>query len=354
MLSEQEIKNLPEFDNHEQIIRLQDKASGLKGFIAIHNTNLGPATGGTRRWIYQSEEEAVRDVLNLSRAMTYKCALAGVKFGGGKGVIFANPKEQNDELFKAYGKQVDELAGQFTTGPDIGISEAETEIMAAETPYVLGHKNDISKRHSTSDMAALGVFYSMKKAAETILKHQDMDGLQVAVKGLGKLGGKLVRLLVDEGVQVVAADIDAAKVDNIKKDLPDIVIVPSHLIHTYPVDIYSPCAVGGDLNKQNVLELKAKLIIGGANNQLQTPEVGIKLYEREIFYAPDYVISAGGLINIIDELEADGYNPQRVVERVKNIPHTLAKVIEQSQKNNTPTNLIADAMAQEIIFNNNK
>jgi len=351
MLSDQDIKNLPEFDNHEQIIRLKDKSSGLNGFIAIHNTNLGPATGGTRRWIYQSEEEAIKDVLNLSRAMTYKCALAGVKFGGGKGVIIANPKELNNELFKAYARQVDKLDGKFTTGPDIGISEAETKIMAAETSYVLGHKNDASKRHSTSDMAALGVFYSMKKAAEIILKRTNMAGLQVAVKGLGKLGGELVRLLVNEGVEVVAADIDAAKVDNIKKDLADITIVPSHLIHTYPVDVYSPCAVGGDLNEYNIKEIKARLIVGGANNQLQTPEVGTKLYKREIFYAPDYAVSAGGLINIIDELEDGGYNPQRVMERVEKIPQTLAKVIELSQKNDTPTNLIADTMAQEIIFN---
>lgn len=353
MLSDEEIKNLPEFDNHEKIVRLYDKASGLNGFIAIHNTNLGPATGGTRRWIYTSEEEAIKDVLNLSRAMTYKCALSGVKFGGGKAVIIANPKDENIEMFRAYAREVHKLGGKFTTGPDIGISENETKIMAEETPYVLGHKNDSIARQSTSDMAALGVFLSIKQAVGQIMG-QPINGLKVAVKGLGKLGGELVKLLVSGGAEILAADIDSVKIEQIKMELPDIDIVPSHLIHTYPVDIYSPCAVGGDLNEQNILELKAKMIIGGANNQLESKIVGLKLYEQGIFYAPDYVVSAGGLINVTDELDEGGYSAERVMVRVENIRQTLAKVIEISQAEKKPTNLVADAMAQEIIFNNTK
>ena len=343
-----DITKLPEFDNHELVSCIQDEESSLKGFVAIHNTNLGPATGGTRMYEYPLFIDAVRDALALSRAMTYKCALAGLKFGGGKAVIIGNPKKKTKQLLRAYGQKINYFGGMFTTGTDSGISDKDATVMARESKYILGQKNGVEKK-STSDMAALGTYIAIRICAKELFGTPDLNGKTIAIKGLGKLGGELARLLIKDGAYVTAADINKDVVMRMKKMHPDIRFVSHTEIHKQLCDIYAPCAMGNDITLQSLGKIKTKAIAGGANNQLSSDEVGYKLHAMGILYAPDYVVNAGGLINIVDELENDGYQVARVLSRIEHIQDTLARIFATSKKKNISTHLIADQMAEHIF-----
>jgi len=242
------ITTLAEFDKHERILSFEDKDTGLKGFIAIHNTNLGPAAGGTRYWRYDSEERALYDVLNLSRAMTYKCAMAGVSYGGGKGVIIADPKHKKTEhLLKEYAMQVNLLNGKFYTGEDVGINEDDIRILSKYSNFIIGRPGIGG---DPSPWAALGVLYAIQASLEFVFGSPEIKGHTFAIKGVGKVGGILCHLLSQNGGDVTVADIDPQAIKTIQKSLPDIKVVQTSQIHKTPVDVYSPCALGNELTKQ--------------------------------------------------------------------------------------------------------
>jgi len=340
------LKQLHEYDDHDSVYLFYDANTGLKGFVALHNLNLGPATGGTRFYSYNNEVEALRDVLNLSKAMTYKCALAGVGFGGGKAVIIGDQSCKNINFFKKYGENIQSLGGKFTTGTDVGISDEDTKYMALGSEFILGQKNN---GFSTSDMAALGVFFSIKKVANNVLA-KSLSQLSVAIKGVGKLGGQLALFLAREGSKVYISDVNRDRVIKLEKLHNNILGVENDIIHKLDVDVYSPCALGNEFDEKNITELKAKTIIGGANNQLKSDGIGYLLHNKGVLYAPDYVVNAGGLISIVDELNEGGYSKGRVLKKVENIGNTLLNIIEKSAALKKPTFEVADMLAREIIY----
>ncbi|MBI2415190.1 MAG: Glu/Leu/Phe/Val dehydrogenase [Candidatus Kerfeldbacteria bacterium] len=343
-----DVKNYKEFDNHERVIKVEDDNIGLKAYIAIHNSNLGPAIGGTRMYNYRTEKEAISDALNLSKAMTYKCALSGIKQGGGKGIIIGDPKiDKTEELIRTYAKKIDELGGSFITGEDVGLSEEDVQVMFEESNYFVG-KSGLAG--DPSPFAAQSVFYCMQAAIEDYMRATSFDGVSVAVKGVGKVGSSLVDLLVKAGAKVAIADIDDAQIDKILRRYSNIEVVHPKDIHRFNADIFAPCALGGDINDKTVLELKAKIICGGANNQLAQPEVGDRLHKKGILYVVDYVANAGGLINVVDELEEEGYSKERVMMRIQIIKDTIKNLIALSEDQDIATSRFADMMAK-CIFN---
>ncbi len=343
------LRDLQEFDDHEMVITLTDAASGLKGYIAIHNTKRGPAQGGTRMLAYASEDMAAKDALNLSRAMSYKCALASLPYGGGKAVIIADETNDREQVLEAYARMVERLNGQFKTGTDVGLTDADVAHMAQFTVHMMGVAQADRGDLNTSKTAALGVFESMKATLRQLDGSDDLAGSSVAIKGVGKLGGELARLLHAAKAKVIIADTDAMRCDELAKELDGITVVPVSEISQQQVDIYSPCALGSEFDEDVVAALTCRAVVGGANNQLCNADAGDRLFERGILYAPDYVTNAGGLIYVVDELEQDGFNKDRVIERVKAIQDTLATIFERSEKERIATNRIADAIAQERI-----
>ncbi len=347
-LKKEECNFLPEFLDHEGVFKMEDKQTGLKGFVAIHNNNLGPALGGTRMLSYQNEENALKDVLRLSRAMSYKCALAGVRYGGGKAVIIGDSKkDKNEDLLRSYARCIGELKGQFYTGEDVGISKKDVqEIMLSEASYFIGKKN---QAEDPSPFASLSTFYSIQAAVESVFNLSSLKGLKVAVKGVGKVGGELVRLLIEVGAKVIVADIDIEALKKIEEQFSDVEIVEPDQIHKMDVDIYSPCALGDEFRDDNKTEIKAKIIAGAANNQLQDERIGDWFYQHNILYIPDYVSNAGGLIDVADELEPGGFQRERVMDRILSIKDTVKNIIELSKKNNESTNRTANKLAEEIF-----
>lgn len=342
------------FDNHEFVMGLNDAESGLKAFIAIHNTNLGPALGGTRMTSYRSTDDALEDVLSLSRAMTYKCALADLPYGGGKAVIIydGHGKKAGDrnQVLLSYARLVDKLRGLFKTGTDVGISDEDVVKMSTQTSHMLGVTKADRGELSTSKVAALGVFYAMKATLKYLEGNPNFRDKRVAVKGVGKLGAELVRLLTDAGAHVVIADIDKDKCDSLHKRLGNKVdVVPVESIHRQEVDLYAPCALGNEFTKKNISELRCRAVVGGANNQLESPIVGDYLNRRHILYAPDYIANAGGLIYVADELEQDGFRKERVLKRAQLIEQTITTILEQASKRKIAPHRMADILAESRI-----
>lgn len=345
---ELDFRRLPEFDGHELVLTETDEKSGLKAFIAIHNTNLGPATGGTRYWLYDSEEEALRDALRLSRAMSYKCALAGVPYGGGKGVILAHPqKPKTKELIRAYARCIDKLQGRLYTGEDVGIDPDDVRVMLEITPFIIGKPGVAG---DPSPWAALGVFYAIRAALKSVFGSEDISGRSFAVKGLGKCGLELARLLSEQGGEILGADINQEKIKKAKELLPKIKIVSPEEIHRQKVDLFAPCALSGDLNQKTISELRCKIVCGSANNQLSTIEDGSRLHEASILYIPDYLANAGGLVNVVAELAPGGYNKSWVEMKTEGIEATAQKIIDLSKKEMRPTSEISDGLAHEIFL----
>lgn len=343
MLSFESIQGL----DHEFVIFFQDEAVGLKGFIAIHNTQLGPATGGTRYMVYSSEQEALQDALRLSKAMTYKCALAGVAYGGGKAVIIADPsKPKTKEYLQVYAKKVTMLGGKFYTGEDVGMNQQDIEILAENCPFINGRP---SIGGSPSPWAALSVFYAMQAGLEATFGSASPQGKTFAIKGLGHLGIELCSLLYESGGIVTAADVNPERTALAQKKFPHLKIVSPDIIHTLEVDAYAPCALGNEFNQINMGDIRCKIICGGANNQLVVDDIGEEFFKKNILYIPDYVANAGGLINVTSEWDPEGYSQERVHTRVKKVQQTVANIIALSKKEKKPTNFIANAMAQDIL-----
>jgi leucine dehydrogenase len=332
---------------HEQVVFCHDPNVGLKAIIAIHNTSLGPALGGTRMWNYKSEEEALTDVLRLSRGMTYKAAAAGLNLGGGKAVIIGDSKTQKTEgMFRAFGQFVNSLNGKYITAEDVGTNEKDMEYVFMETPFVTGIPKDFGGSGDPSPYTAHGVLMGIKATAKEKFKTDDLKGMRIAVQGLGSVGSHLVRYLVDEGVKVLVADIDQEKVKHMVDRYKVEAMTPDQILFA-DCDILAPCALGAIVNDNTIGKLKCKAISGGANNQLAEPKHGDQLRELGILYAPDYVVNAGGLMNVFVELE--GYSPERAIEKTKRVYDNVLKVFEVAKRDNVGTHTAADRMAEERI-----
>lgn len=341
----------PEFDEHEFVMSLRHPESELQAFVAIHTTKSGRALGGTRMQVYPSEKAAIKDVLNLSRAMSYKCALANLPYGGAKGVIIAPSHQNNREArLASYAALVEKLNGLFRTGTDVGISDGDVALMAQHTSQMLGVVEPEKRGElSTSKAASLGVFYAMKAVLNELYGSADFRGKKVAIKGAGKLGEELARLVLEAGGEAYISDISPEKCASIVERMPTVRIVPNEEIHKQDVDIYAPCALGNEFTTQTIAELRCSAIAGGANNQLAVPDSGNLLHGRGILYVPDFVANAGGLIYVADELEQGGFNEARVIERVRAIEKTTTNIFKKARGEGLPSYRVADMMAQAVI-----
>lgn len=331
--------------DHEQVVFCHDKNVGLKAIIAIHNTALGPALGGTRMWNYKNEDEALTDVLRLSKGMTYKAAAAGLNLGGGKAVILGDSKTQKTEgLFRAFGQFVNSLNGKYITAEDVGTTVNDMEHIYMETPWVTGIPKDFGGSGDPSPYTAHGVLMGIKAAASEKFGTDSLKGMRIAVQGLGNVGSNLVRYLVEEGAKIVIADIDQGRVKAHHEKYGVEVVAPDQILFV-ECDIQAPCAMGAIINDETIPKLKCKAIAGGANNQLAEARHGDQLRELGILYAPDYVVNAGGLMNVFVELE--GYSPERAFEKTKKVYDNVKKVFEIAKRDNIGTHTAADRLAEE-------
>lgn len=335
-----------EFDNHEQVVFAHDEATGLRAIIAVHNTNCGPAVGGCRFWNYASDEEALVDVLRLSKGMTYKNALAGLNFGGGKAVIIGDPKELKSEaLFRAFGKKLNNLNGTYYSAEDVNITTADIMHAYKETDYVVGLEG---KSGNPAPFTAYGTYLGIKAAVKHKLNTDSLEGLTFSIQGLGSVGMYLCERLYNENAKLIVSDINQASIDKAVTDF-GAVAVGLNDIYSVDADVYVPCALGATINDQTIPQLKVKIVAGCANNQLAEPRHGFDLKERGILYAPDYAINAGGIINIFFEQDPEGYSSDKANKKVEEIYDTLLEIFERSEKEDKPTHEIADVLAQEII-----
>ncbi|SDW54657.1 leucine dehydrogenase [Marininema mesophilum] len=333
--------------DYEQLIFCQDQNSGLKAIIAIHDTTLGPALGGTRMWTYASEEGAIVDALRLARGMTYKNAAAGLNLGGGKTVIIGDPKtEKNEAMFRAFGRFIQGLNGRYITAEDVGTTVEDMDIIHEETRYVTGISPEFGSSGNPSPVTAYGCYMGMKAAAKEAFDDDSLEGRTVAVQGVGSVAYHLCKYLHDEGAKLIVTDINQENLARAVNDFDAETVDPDN-IYDVECDIYSPCALGAVINDDTVHRLKCKVIAGSANNQLKENEHGDILQEKGIFYAPDYVINSGGVINVADELI--GYNRDRAMRRVEGIYGTISRVFEIAKRDNIPSYLAADRMAEERI-----
>lgn len=336
-----------DFDGHEQVTFCHDAASGLKAIIAIHNTNLGPALGGCRYWAYASEEEAIKDVLRLSRGMTYKAALANLALGGGKAVIIGDPKvEKTPEKLRAFGRFVERLGGLYITAEDVGTSPKDMSLIAEDTRYVVGRDDKEGGSGDPSIMTALGVFAGIQACAFYKLGKSDLAGVRVGVEGLGHVGFDLVRRLAEAGAHLVVTDINKVLVHKAIHEYGAKAVKPDDIFGA-DVDIFVPCALGGILNDQTIPQLKCKIIAGSANNQLAESYHAKVLEDRGILYAPDYLINAGGLINVT--YEGPNYNADTVKDHVEGIYYTLLEIFETAKAYNMTTSDASDRLARDIF-----
>lgn len=333
---------------HEQVVLCQDRASGLKAVIAIHSTALGPALGGTRFYPYASEQEAVADALNLSRGMSYKNAMAGLDHGGGKAVIIGDPEKiKSDELLLAYGRFVDSLGGRYVTACDVGTYVADMDVVARESRWVTGRSPENGGAGDSSVLTAYGVFQGMRASAQHLWGDPTLRGRRIGIAGVGKVGHHLVEHLVSDGAEVVITDVREESVRRILDRHPGITAVAdtAALIRTEGLDIYAPCALGGALNDATVPVLTAKVVCGAANNQLAHPGVEKDLADRGILYAPDYVVNAGGVIQVADELH--GFDFDRCKAKAAKIFDTTVAIFARAKADGIPPAAAADRIAEQ-------
>jgi len=339
-------KYMEKYD-YEQLVFCQDEASGLKAIIAIHDTTLGPALGGARMWTYASEENAIEDALRLARGMTYKNAAAGLNLGGGKTVIIGDPfKDKNEEMFRALGRFIQGLNGRYITAEDVGTTVTDMDLIHEETNYVTGISPAFGSSGNPSPVTAYGVYRGMKAAAKEAFGSDSLEGRTISVQGLGNVAYKLCEYLHNEGAKLVVTDINQAAIDRVVHDFGATAVAPDD-IYSQEVDIFSPCALGAILNDETIPQLKVRVVAGSANNQLQDSRHGDILHELGIVYAPDYVINAGGVINVADELY--GYNRERAMKRVDGIYDSIEKIFTISKRDGIPTYVAANRLAEERI-----
>jgi len=337
-------KQLEMYD-YEQVVYCQDKSTNLKAIIAIHDTTLGPALGGTRMWNYKSEQEALEDALRLARGMTYKNAAAGLNLGGGKAVIIGDPRQDKSEaLFRSFGRYVESLNGRYITAEDVGTTEEDMDYIHMETDFVTGTSS--GGVGDPSPITALGIYKGMKAAAKAAFGTDALENKKIAVQGVGHVAYQLCKYLHEENAHLIVTDINQEAVHRAIQDFNATAVEPDD-IYSVDCDIYSPCALGGIINDETLKHLKAKVIAGSANNQLLEDRHGDIIQEKGIIYAPDYVINSGGVINVADELK--GYNRERVMKNVESIYSILTTVFEISKNDNIPTYVAADRMAEQRI-----
>lgn len=339
-----------EMDNleHEQVVFCSDESVGLRAIIAVHDTTLGPALGGSRMWTFASEEAALKDVLRLSRGMTYKAAVAGLNLGGGKAVIIGDARKHKSEaLFRSFGRFVHSLAGRYITAEDVGTSVDDMEWVRMETPYVTGISRALGGSGDPSPMTAWGVYVGMKAAAERMFGTRDLSKFRVAIQGLGQTGYWLASYLHSEGTKMVVTDIHKEQAERAAQEFDAEVVSPEE-IYSVEAEIFAPAALGGIVNDKTIDIMKFKVIAGSANNVLESEDRhGPMLREKGILYAPDFVINSGGLINVANELE--GYNRERAKRQVETVGSILTRVFDLTDEQNIPTYEAANRIAQMRI-----
>ena len=334
---------------HEQVVFCHDKGTGLKAIIAIHNTVLGPALGGTRMWNYATEQEALTDVLRLSRGMTYKASISGLNLGGGKAVILGDAKTiKNEALLRRFGKFVNSLHGKYITAEDVNMKTSDMEFIRMETPHVTGLPESMGGGGDPSPVTAYGVYVGMKAAARKVFGSDNLRGKRVAVQGVGQVGMHLVEHLVKEGAQVFIADLSSEKVKRIAQEF-HVTGVAQGEIYDVGCDIYAPCALGATINNETISRLRCAIIAGAANNQLED-EVrhGYMLLDRSITYAPDFLINAGGLINVYHEYLGH-YSRERVIQQTEKIYDTCLNILEFADRSRVSTQEAAITLAENRI-----
>jgi leucine dehydrogenase len=333
---------------HEQIVFCSKPEVGLKAIIAIHDTTLGPALGGTRMWNYSSEREAIKDVLRLSRGMTYKAAISGLNLGGGKAVIIGDSqKDKSEPLFRAFGRFVDGLSGRYITAEDVGITEQDMQWIFSETKYVTGIPKHMGGSGNPSPVTAYGVYMGMKAAAKRAYGSDSLAEKRIGIQGAGAVASHLADYISKEGAEIFVTDIFEEKANILGRKTGATVVKPND-IYTLDMDIFSPCALGGVVNDDTIGYLNCDIIAGGANNILDEEEKhGKMLIDKEILYAPDYVINAGGIINVASELE--GYNEQLSMEKASRIYDTVLQIFDYADKNSIPTIAASNFLAEQRI-----
>ncbi|VXC12721.1 branched-chain amino acid dehydrogenase [Bacillus sp. 349Y] len=333
--------------DYEQLVFCQDQESGLKAIIAIHDTTLGPALGGTRMWTYESEEAAIEDALRLAKGMTYKNAAAGLNLGGGKTVIIGDPrKDKNEEMFRAFGRYIQGLNGRYITAEDVGTTVADMDLIHEETDYVTGISPAFGSSGNPSPVTAYGVYRGIKAAAKEAFGTDSLEGKTIAVQGVGNVAYNMCRHLHKEGANLIVTDINKEAVQRAVEEF-GAKAVDTNEIYGVDCDIFAPCALGAIINDETIPQLKAKVIAGAANNQLKESRHGDAIHEMGIVYAPDYVINAGGVINVADELY--GYNSERAMKKVEQVYNNVERVIEIAKRDHVATYVAADRMAEERI-----
>ncbi|MFT4994680.1 MAG: leucine dehydrogenase [Paraglaciecola sp.] len=338
-----------EFDQHEHVAFCHDQASGLKAIIAVHNTNLGPSLGGCRMWPYVSDEDALNDVLRLSKGMTYKAAMADLPQGGGKAVIIGDPRSQKTpQMMAAMGAFVDSLGGKYISAEDSGMSVDDLKLMARQSDYIAGidakfHVNGGIPDGNPAPSTAFGVFVGLQATVKYLLK-RDLQGVKVAIQGLGHVGYRLAEHLHKHGASLYVTDIYPESLEKASEAFGAVVVAPDE-IFDLDVDVFAPCAMGAAINGHSVNQLKAKIIAGAANNQLADESYGGLLADKGILYAPDYVINAGGIIDIYHQKQASSAEAMR--RHIEKIGDTLVEIYDRATELGLPTNIVANQIAEE-------
>jgi leucine dehydrogenase len=338
-----------EFDGHEHVAFYQDKATGLKAIIAVHNSNLGNALGGCRMWPYSSDEEAIRDVLRLSKGMTYKAAMAGLKQGGGKAVIIGNPRtEKTPEKMLAMGEFIDSLSGKYISAEDSGLTVDDLKLMGQKTQYVSGvqakyHINSEPADGNPAPSTAYGVYVGLKTSVQHAM-NSELQGVKVAIQGLGHVGMRLAKHLHRQGAKLYVTDIHPENIEKAVNEFAAIAVSPKN-IFDIDVDVFAPCAMGAILDAESIAKLKVKVIAGAANNQLAKEEFGQLLADKGILYAPDYVINAGGIIDIYHQSISSSDKGLR--DHIEKISDTLLEIYRRAQSKKIATNIVANQIAEE-------
>ena len=335
-------------NNHEQVLFCNDNETGLKAIIAIHSTILGPSLGGTRMWMYKNEMEALTDALRLSRGMTYKSSVAGLNLGGGKAVIIGDSKTQKSEaLMRRFGKFINSLAGKYITAEDVGISTKDMEYIKMETDFVTGLPENMGGSGDPSPVTAYGVYIAMKASAHEKWGNESLTGKKIVVQGIGNVGESLVKYLVKEGAKVYINDINEVRLMAVAKET-GAEVISADAVYDMDMDIYAPCALGATVNTDTLNRLKCSIICGSANNQLADENIhGKMVIEKNIIYAPDFVVNAGGIINVYYELE--GYNRERALAHAEKIYQTTLNIFKVSKEQNIPTFMAANRIAEKRI-----
>ena len=340
---------LPDFDAHEEVHFITDQASGLRAIVAMHSTHLGPAAGGCRFWNYAKDDQALTDALRLSRGMSYKNAMAGLPLGGGKAVILADEaKSKTPAMLAAFGRAVNGLAGRYVTAEDVGISVSDVIEVSRQTKFVAGLPVEQGAvGGDPGPHTALGVFLGIKAAVKQALGRDSLQGLHIALQGAGSVASGVARHSAAEGARLSIADVDAARAQKLAHEVGGTIVDPVSIM-TLEADVLSPNALGAILTAESIAALRVPVVAGAANNQLATPEDGQRLMQRGILYAPDYVINAGGIINVSTEYLKDG-DASVVRHRIEAIPERLDRIWAESAESGRDPAAVADAMAQQLI-----